>query len=214
MWKLPAGVVSSPKNRQRLLKLHPAVTPVFFVFRQLPQESSEITETSQRAEETSCRSYVSSPKNRQRLLKRSRFHPPRLARIVSSPKNRQRLLKPELLRWPRSNVAIVSSPKNRQRLLKPFVGELNLSSVLGQLPQESSEITETCLLSPFSLKGTVAKPSWSSLAPKRGRSPGGAPPGPNTFIFAGPAVAPSLASEVWECIPQTAVAELFAGRAS
>ena len=90
----PWYVVSSPKNRQRLLK--PDIGELTFVVPhgQLPQESSEITET--------CRSH-----------------------------------------WQSCVYPLVSSPKNRQRLLKPSPPASATRSILGQLPQESSEITET-----------------------------------------------------------------------
>ena len=60
---------------------------------QLPQESSEITETPKWRLGYHTDRRVSSPKNRQRLLKRIGLARIQRVHTVSSPKNRQRLLK-------------------------------------------------------------------------------------------------------------------------
>ena len=110
--------VSSPKNRQRLLKRAVFKVLKVLLFGQLPQESSEITET------------------RWRQAVRTAI------RAVSSPKNRQRLLKRVTVNIFTTKIS-VSSPKNRQRLLKLENARAELACAFGQLPQESSEITET-----------------------------------------------------------------------
>ena len=78
---------------------------------QLPQESSEITETQRYGHTHPADTYVSSPKNRQRLLKQVMRETGDENEAVSSPKNRQRLLKLELPTLFRTTVWMSAPPR-------------------------------------------------------------------------------------------------------